>query len=228
MAGVSWHRPSARRARTRSRPHRITDLALLAGLSLTVACWSEDSSLAYADAAAQPPAGAHADSTPAQPSIEQLLADFRRTVATSAPTAMAGERSKEALVRRFVRALEEADTNAFRDMAFTRAEFAYLYYPESPYTHRPYRQDPALLWFMIQEGSNKGLTRLMRRMGGHPVRFTSFRCTEGPDVHGETRLWAGCTIRRAVTPRDTLEQRLFGTIIERDGRFKFLSYANGL
>jgi hypothetical protein len=205
--------------------YRLTIVAALAALA---ACRDPDASAAYAGTAApaapaSPPARAGTDP---QPTIEQLLADFRRTITVPAPSAMRGEPSKTALVRRFVRSLEHADTNAFREMAFDRAEFAYLYYPESPYTHRPFRQDPALLWFMIQQGSNKGLTRLMRRLGGRPLGFVSFQCPEPADVHGDTRLWPHCSIRRVLASGDTVEQRLFGSIVERDGRFKFMSYAN--
>jgi hypothetical protein len=163
-----------------------------------------------------------------QPTIEQQLSAFRRTVRVPAPDSMDGERSARALVRRFALALERADTNAFRQMALTRAEFAYLYYPESPYTAKPYRQDPALLWFMIQEGSNKGLTRLFDRYAGSPTGYVGYRCSAASEVHGSTRLWPRCFIRRVVTRGDTIEDRLFGTIIERNGRFKFLSYVNKL
>ncbi len=206
-------------------PDTMHTLAIVAALAVLTACRNRDSSAAYGDTVATAPEATAAASAP-QPTIEQLLADFRRTVTEPAPKAMGGARSKEALVRRFVRSLEGADTNAFRDMALDRAEFAYLYYPESPYTHRPYRQDPALLWFMIQQGSNKGLTRLMRRMGGTPLGYVSVRCPDAAEVHGDTKLWPNCAVRRVAAAGDTVEQRLFGSIVERDGRFKFMSYAN--
>lgn len=163
-----------------------------------------------------------------QPRIEQLLARFRQTVSMPPPEAMAGARSIEELVARFAASLERADTNAFRDMALTRAEFAYLYYPESPYTERPYRQDPALLWFLIQEGSNKGLTRLFNRYAGSSLGYVGHACAGERERHGATTLWTACVVRRVIAPGDTIGDRLFGTIVERDGRFRFLSYANKL
>src|SRR3712207_7674926 len=45
-------------------------------------------------------------------------------------------------ISRFVRAVETSDTTALRDLALSRAEFAYLYYPESPLSRRPYEEPP--------------------------------------------------------------------------------------
>jgi hypothetical protein len=35
-------------------------------------------------------------------------------------------------------------------------------------------------------------------------------------------------VRRVQAPGDTVRERLFGPILERGGRFKFVSYANRL
>ncbi len=37
-----------------------------------------------------------------------------------------------------------------------------------------------------------------------------------------------CFVRRLTANRDTIEERLFGLLIERGKRFKFVSYANKL
>jgi len=49
-----------------------------------------------------------------------------------------------------------------------------------------------------------------------------------PQAEGANRLWHACRVRRTAEAGAALEQRLFGSIIERDGRYKFVSYANGL
>lgn len=138
-----------------------------------------------------------------------------------------GERSRDALVRRFVRAVEAADTADLRRMMMTRAEFAHLYYPGSVYTRRPTRQEADLVWFLHMQDSEKGASRVLARYGTAPLGFQGYDCAPDPVRHGANTLWHGCTVR--IAPRgDTLRLRLFGPILERDGRFKLYSFANDL
>jgi hypothetical protein len=140
-----------------------------------------------------------------------------------------GAASRDALVRRFVRAVETGDTAAVRAMMVSRAEFAWLYYPESEFARPPRRTSPALLWFLTMEESEMGIGRLRARRGGRPLGFAGHACDPEPRVQGANRLWRGCR----ATARDpegggTTETRLFGAILERGGHFKFLSYQNDL
>jgi hypothetical protein len=136
-----------------------------------------------------------------------------------------GAESREALVRGFVRAVERADTAAVRRMILSRAEFAYLYYPSTELTHPPRRTSPELLWFLTMQESEKGIGRLFARRGGEPLGYVSQGCAAEPRAEGENRLWDRCTV---TVERDgeTKAERLFSTIIERDGRYKFVSYQN--
>lgn len=136
-----------------------------------------------------------------------------------------GESSREALVRAWADAMERQDTARLVALHLTRAEFAYLYFPESPYAAPPARTPPDFLWFQFRENSEKGLNRAVRRLAGEPLGVEGVRCPEAPRPHGRSLLHEGCTVRRR-TVEGAVEQRLFGTILERDGRFKFVSYAN--
>ncbi|HVG43995.1 MAG TPA: hypothetical protein VM890_04670, partial [Longimicrobium sp.] len=125
-----------------------------------------------------------------------------------------GAGSREALVRAFVRAVERADTAAVRGMILSRAEFAWLYYPSTAFTHPPKRMSPALLWFLTMQESEKGIGRLFARRGGRPLGYVASRCAPGPRVEGANRLWDRCTVtvRRG---EETKTERLFGTVLER-------------
>lgn len=136
-----------------------------------------------------------------------------------------GARSREGLVRKFVGAVARSDTATIRRLVLDRAEFAYLYYPSSPYAARPYSQPPGLLWLQIQLNSEKGIVRVLRRYGGHRLSHATHECPAAPLRQGENRLWQACSMRLSVDGVTT-GKRLFGTIVERDGRFKFVSYAN--
>ena len=135
-----------------------------------------------------------------------------------------GASSRGELVRRFVRAVEKQDTLELRALLLNRAEFAYLYFPTTRFARPPLRTDPALLWFQMQMNSEKGIVRLLRRHGGTDAGFRGHACETAPVMEGENRLWERCTVRLADGGMD----RWFGTVIERGGRYKLVSYANGL
>jgi hypothetical protein len=81
---------------------------------------------------------------------------------------------------------------------------------------------------MIQNPSTSGLTKLLRTWGGKPVTYVSHRCDPKVAQEGRVTRYAGCLVR-LVDPRgDTTSRLMFGSIVARDGVFKFLSYTNRL
>jgi hypothetical protein len=136
--------------------------------------------------------------------------------------------SIDELVARFAAALESADTAVLRMLVITRAEFAYLYYPFTRYTAKPYELSPALVWFQLQQNGEKGISRALRAFAGRPLGLGGFSCPAEPVVEEANRLRDGCVLRLRAADGSDVEKRLFGTILEREGRFKFLSYSNDL
>jgi hypothetical protein len=137
-----------------------------------------------------------------------------------------GESSREELVRAFVSAVERRDTAALRGMVLRKDEFAWIYYPASHLSKPPYELPPDLVWFQMQGLSEKGARLLLDDLGGRPLGYLDHRCT--PRQEGDHRIHGYCELRRLSAAGDTLRERLFGLIIEREGRYKFVSYANKL
>lgn len=221
------------------RPHPLArrsrlPLALLAGLTLAAGGCVGDAAGADERAASTvaDAANAAADSSPPAPtsvggvaSLEEALAEFR--VGLPVVTALeSAAPSRDALVARFARAVARADTNDLRAMVVSRAEFAHLYYPTSAYTRRPTRQGAPLVWFLHTQESQKGVSRLLDRFGGQPLRLADYSCHAEPVVEEDNRLWTGCRLRLVLAEGDTADYRYFGPILERDGRFKIYSYKN--
>jgi hypothetical protein len=155
--------------------------------------------------------------------VEEELRRFRAALGVAAPRELAGApRSRAALVRSFVRALERKDTATLASLVIDAAEFAWFYYPFTVYTHPPYTQPPGMVWLVTEQNSRKGLGRLVRSLGGRPLDLRGYRCgrSEPQDVN---LLHLECGV---LLGRDPAPVRLFGTILERQGRFKFVSYAN--
>jgi hypothetical protein len=155
------------------------------------------------------------------------LARFRAGI-DSIDALEGGSSSRDALVRRFVRALERRDTADLRAMALTRQEFAWVYYPTNPQGLPPYDLEPGLMWFMLEENSHKGLAHALEERGGRPHGFAGYACDPQASREGANTVWGPCVLRRVQVPGDTTEERLFGLILERGGEFKFVSYANRL
>ena len=159
--------------------------------------------------------------------VEEQLRRFRAGIPDTVRALDGGASSREELVRAFMRGLAASDTVALVRLTISRAEFAWLIYPDSPLSAPPYRLAPDLAWMQHAAASGTGLTRLLERLGGSGMQFRSWGCVEEPLLEGANRIWRGCAVRfeRPGVEQQTL--RLFSGIIERQGRFKILSYANG-
>ncbi len=192
-------------------------LAVVALSTAALACRTADGRAPEARAAAPP-----ADSGNVGVTREEDLRLFRAGL-PPVDSLAGGAPSRDALVRRFIAALEKSDTAALRDMLLTRAEFAYLYYPTTPQGLPPYDLNASLLWFMQSRRGEVGAARLLTHVAGRPLGYLGYECDPLASREGENAVWGPCTLRF----RDG-KQRLFGLIIGRGGKYKFVSYANKL
>lgn len=157
---------------------------------------------------------------------DTALARFR--VGLAEPAGLSGgASSRDALVHAFVDGLERVDTNTLAHLTVNRAEFAYLYYPTVPEAHPPYDLSPSVMWFMLQGASRTGLRRVLEERRG-AGEYLGYTCPEAPSRHGGNAVWGPCLVRWLQAPGDTVVERLFGPIVEREGVYKFLSFANKL
>ena len=197
------------------------------GLILAVACGRPDAD-GEAPANRTPIVSGDAGTGPVDSAIpiEEALRRFREGL--QEPRGLeGGARSREQLVRRFLRALESRDTAALRTMGTGIAEFAWFYYPASPLSRKPYELAPGLMWFQLQGESNRGASRLLDERAGRPLRYLGHSCAK-PRVEGANRLHPYCGLNRITETGDTVTERLFGLILERGNSYKFVSYANKL
>ena len=159
--------------------------------------------------------------------VEEELRRFRAAIGGNPVAAFEnGAPSRDSLLGTFIHALSTSDTVALQKMLLNAQEFAWLVYPESQYTRPPYTQAPALVWNQIQNPAASGYIRLVRRLGGKKLQYEGYECSPNPDREGQNVIWTRCTVLVAEPNEGARARRLFGSIIERDGRFKFVSYAN--
>ena len=224
---------AGRRARSAGRSAGRSAAALgriaIVGIGIAAAaCRGRDAAVAVASASTRDSTPAHAPGYVVDSALapDEMLRRFRVGLDSVSRFDDRSAPSRDALVRQFTRALAARDTAALRAMSLTRAEFGYLYYPTTQYVRPPYLTSPDVLWRLMHARSESGMKRLVARVGGMDVRFAGYECEPTPVVEGRNRLLEPCRMRYR-RGADSLEtRRLFGSIIERDGRFKFVSYAN--
>ena len=194
-------------------------LAVLAAVAVA-ACGGDTSR----EARSNPAAGVVDSALP----IPVLLSRFRESVPETLNVLVGGESSPGALARALLRALSTNDTATVRDLAVSRAEFAWLYYQHSKFTAPPYVLPPDLVWMTMVAASDKGAGRLLARYGGRKLQLDRLGCPDSAAVEGPNEILRGCRVRFAVPDSAPRELQLFGALLKRDGRYKFLSYANDL
>lgn len=160
--------------------------------------------------------------------IDVLLHRFRAALVDTPTVLRHGAGSPESLTRQLLAALEAGDTTGVRSLLVSRAEFAWLYFPHAKWMQPPYEMGPGLVWLQISVASDKGYSRLVRRYGGSRLRFEALACPDAGVREGPNIVITGCRVRFAAADSATRDMQLFGSLLNRDGRYKFVSYSNDL
>ncbi|WP_420130121.1 hypothetical protein [Longimicrobium sp.] len=137
-----------------------------------------------------------------------------------------GAASRDELVARFVDAIARQDTAAVRGMVLNRAEYGWIYFPSLQRMNPATSMQPEVMWMLHAQESQKGITRVLRRLGGGQARFGGYACEAAPGVEGPNRYWHACTVETMAADGEKASLKLFGSLIERGGRWKIVSYAN--
>lgn len=150
-----------------------------------------------------------------------------RTGTDSVAEVSGGATTRDRLARDYLAALAQRDTLALAGLLVSQREFAWLVFPDHRYAEAPYTLDPAIFWGQLTNANAKGIARALQRYGGVPMVLLGLECDRDTLqlVRGPATLWGPCTVN-FKTGDSTLTRRVFGSIIERDGRAKFLSFAN--
>jgi hypothetical protein len=132
--------------------------------------------------------------------------------------------SPEALAREVLKLVEFRDTHRLGQLALSEREFADLVWPELP-ASRPERNLPLdYVWGDLRTKSRAHLGRIAEQFGGRRYELV------GVSFRGETTTYRSYVVHRKaeliVREADGHEDRLrlFGSVLERDGRYKLFSF----
>lgn len=157
---------------------------------------------------------------------EENLRRFQATVAAPAGERLSGGApSTDALLRRYWGLLAAGDTLAMTPLIVSRAEYAYLYFPES--VESASGMPPAVGWELIVRQSGRGLTRALFQAQRGPSTVVRTLCSDEPRRMGNSVLYGPCGV---VIRRDGSEETLWivKSVLQRDGVHKLLGLQNEL
>jgi len=138
-----------------------------------------------------------------------------------------GAESRTELIERFFHALAARDTAALTQLLVSRSEYGYLYYPTSIYARKPYELPPDIAWMLNAEGNTKALRRLLARLGGSKLTLSRADCRTST-VSGADTFESDCRVTYRTSDGANHAGKLFNSIMQHDGRWKFLSLAGDL
>lgn len=132
--------------------------------------------------------------------------------------------SPEALARAVLAAIEARDAGALRALALNREEFTEDVWPDLPAARPERNLSPSFVWGDLNQKSNIMLRETLTAHGGKTYALVSVRFLGGTTqyesyrVHRESEL----TVKDVNGTERNL--RVFGSVIEKDGRYKVFSY----
>lgn len=156
------------------------------------------------------------------------LERFRKELGVNPDTLVNASASVRDLADRWAKAIATADSGALNLMVMNRAEFAWFYYPDSKMSKPPYEAPPELLWGQLLASSDEGARAALKALGTQKISLKDVRCPAPPVAEGANLLHEACVVTLLVNGKAQPEAVYFGTILERDKRFKFVGLSNKL
>jgi len=138
-----------------------------------------------------------------------------------------GAASLDELILRFLEALRTRDTDALEALRLTRDEYVHLVMPgHVPPGEPPQRLSPeaAEYFFQVMDAKSRQFrSALVQRFGGRPLELREIGFEKGVARYAGHRAHRRAALRLREADGSVIELRT-GSVVERDGRFKFASY----
>ena len=130
-----------------------------------------------------------------------------------------GATSLDDLTARYVTAVLAGDTAGMHRLRVTAHEHNAVMWPEFPASRRNFPVDVA--WHNIDTRSIREAVHIREQYAGDSFDVVGTTCRDGVTAYDTFRVHGDCwvTLRRGSRPSDV---KLFGSVVEMDGRFKVI------
>ena len=123
-----------------------------------------------------------------------------------------------------VDALNRGDTDALHRLRVNREEYLSWIWPEFP-AARPPRNFPGdFAWSNLNKQSVLGLEKWLRSYGGKDLTFVDIRFEKPTEKYNGFTLLRGSVLIVSNADGKTFELRNLGSVVEKTGRYKLLSF----
>lgn len=135
-----------------------------------------------------------------------------------------GSPSPEALCQRVLEALASYDTTGLDALRLTRFEHDSVLVPNMPIGQSGRESDLNYAWFLLDQGSQKGIRRAMRDFGGMRLELVKAEFTGKREEYGPLVAHRGmqATVRNLDSDEEFILP-VFKTVLEHNGQFKLVS-----
>jgi hypothetical protein len=131
--------------------------------------------------------------------------------------------SVDELMALVLEALAHADPAALDALRLTEEEHREILWPADPGQASGAPLD--LAWDMLDRRSRSGVHKAIAEHGGRTLNLTGVEFTRGTEPRGSYALYRGPVLYTRDSSRgESLELRFLGSVIERDGRWKLVSF----
>ena len=163
------------------------------------------------------PANPQATSIPAAAVLEAPASSSSKLQLTNASA------SEDELMTRVLEALASADATALDALRLTEEEHREILWPADP--GRASGAPLDLAWDMLDRRSRSGVHKAIAELGGQTLTFTGVEFARGTEPRGSYVLHRGPVLHvRDASRGESLELRFLGSVIERDGQWKLVSF----
>ena len=136
-----------------------------------------------------------------------------------------GQPSKEALAELLLLGLREKDRELLESLRVTEREYTDLLFPEFPAAGG--NAAASFHWMLLQTGSVPGIESALEAYGGVDYELLEVIATKGTQDYRTFRIHSKVELRVRRRSDQSLGQiRVCGSMVERGGQFKVLSYKN--
>ena len=132
--------------------------------------------------------------------------------------------SPEALSRAVLAALERRDADTLRTLAISKDEFTEQVWPELPAARPERNLNASFVWGDLNQKSNIMLRDTLTTNGGKTYALVSVRFLGEMTQYASYRVHREGELRVKDVDGTERDLRVFGSVIEKDGRYKVFSY----
>jgi hypothetical protein len=131
--------------------------------------------------------------------------------------------SAELLASRFLAYLARKDSESIKSLRITKQEFCDYVWPDLPSSRLP-NVTCDFVWDQAVLNSTSGLTEMLRDHEGKRYELISLKFAKGTEVYPSYKVHKETLLRVRDEKGEEQELRLFGSILEMDGKFKLFSF----